>query len=199
MVRVSGRSSRSTSSKNQHHLTRAHNTPKQRTKKKNACRHYSPKRAPYPHTVAGYNRPLAPRPRSTVDMIRLLAAHKLLQTHGLLHSHQLLGYTFRVCNGWTEFTVSIGKRNEHPRGMALVTRMQELQASRRGSNGILVCNILFKPDHHACGCMPKQVDLNNSQSCYLRRCDTMHVVTELMVSCECWHRPLPPSALRHDV
>jgi hypothetical protein len=33
---------------------------------------------------------------------------------------------------WTEFTVPIGKRSELPRGMSLVTRMQELQASMRG-------------------------------------------------------------------
>jgi hypothetical protein len=34
---------------------------------------------------------------------------------------------------WTQFTVPIGKRSEHPRGMPLVTRMQELQASRCGN------------------------------------------------------------------
>jgi hypothetical protein len=37
---------------------------------------------------------------------------------------------------WTEFTVPTGKRSEHPREIALVTRMQELQASRH-ENGIL--------------------------------------------------------------
>jgi hypothetical protein len=30
-------------------------------------------------------------------------------------------------NVWSKFTVSNGKRSEHPRGMPLVTRMQELQ------------------------------------------------------------------------
>jgi hypothetical protein len=33
---------------------------------------------------------------------------------------------------WTEFTVTTGKVSEHPRGIPLVTRMQELQASKRG-------------------------------------------------------------------
>jgi hypothetical protein len=32
---------------------------------------------------------------------------------------------------WTECAVSTGKRSKHPRGMALVTRLQELQASWR--------------------------------------------------------------------
>jgi hypothetical protein len=32
---------------------------------------------------------------------------------------------------WTEFTAPTGERSGHPRGMPMVTRMQELQASRR--------------------------------------------------------------------
>jgi hypothetical protein len=49
------------------------------------------------------------------------------------------GHTFRV---WTEFTVSTGKRSEHPRGMLSVTRMQELQAEQ--AYGILECKFLPK-------------------------------------------------------
>jgi hypothetical protein len=33
----------------------------------------------------------------------------------------------------TEFSVATGKRGEHPIGMSLITRMQELEASRRGN------------------------------------------------------------------
>jgi hypothetical protein len=38
--------------------------------------------------------------------------------------------TFSV---WTENAVPTGKSSEHPRGMPLVARKQELQASMRGS------------------------------------------------------------------
>jgi hypothetical protein len=38
---------------------------------------------------------------------------------------------------WTQFTVPTGKRSGHPRGMPLVTRMQELQGTCVGSNSIL--------------------------------------------------------------
>ena len=52
-------------------------------------------------------------------------------------------FTFSV---WTQFTVATSKMSEHPREMALVTRMHELQASRQqqqaglSTNGILECN-----------------------------------------------------------
>jgi hypothetical protein len=36
--------------------------------------------------------------------------------------------TFSV---WTQFTMPIGERSEHPRGMPLVTRMAALQAEQR--------------------------------------------------------------------
>jgi hypothetical protein len=39
--------------------------------------------------------------------------------------HVLTAHPFSV---WTEFTVTTGERSERPRGMLLVTRMQELQA-----------------------------------------------------------------------
>jgi hypothetical protein len=43
---------------------------------------------------------------------------------------------------WTQFTVSTGKRSGLPRGMTLVTRMEEFQANMRGTNGILGCKFL---------------------------------------------------------
>ena len=42
-----------------------------------------------------------------------------------------LGVTAMSFSVWTEFTVATGKMREHPRGMPLVTRMQELEANRR--------------------------------------------------------------------
>jgi hypothetical protein len=39
-----------------------------------------------------------------------------------------------IVSVWTEFTVPTGKRSEHPRGMALDTRMAALQAEQRRGN-----------------------------------------------------------------
>jgi hypothetical protein len=49
---------------------------------------------------------------------------------------------------WMQLTVPTGKKSEHPRGMPLITRLQELQASAGvGTNGILECKCLSKTEH----------------------------------------------------
>jgi hypothetical protein len=41
-----------------------------------------------------------------------------------------IGWYLHTFNVWTEFTVVPVRASGHPRGMALVTRMQELQAEQ---------------------------------------------------------------------
>jgi hypothetical protein len=41
--------------------------------------------------------------------------------------------SFKRVSGWTECAVPTGKRGEQPRGMTLVTHMEDSQASRRGN------------------------------------------------------------------
>jgi hypothetical protein len=56
----------------------------------------------------------------------------------------LLFELFRV---WMEFTVSTGKRSEHPRGMPLVPMPARLKRAGVGTNGILECKSLSKNGH----------------------------------------------------
>jgi hypothetical protein len=56
---------------------------------------------------------------------------------------------------WMQFTVVTSKMSEHPRGMRMATRMQELQASWRGNQ------LNSRVENHAQNRAPSLVDLGD--------------------------------------